>query len=697
VATIGGLAMSNKNKKPPPIQLPKDAISRVDLGDAFAEHDKVLQKQPSLVFVKTPAIEVAMRGASSKCFFIGRRGTGKTAITFYIATNQPKSSFQLHPQLFVPTSREYDLDKLRDTRQQYFKSLVNCFKRAILLEVVSFWTKKAMLGFQRLGPMLTRERNNIENETFDTRLLSFLDDTFAALENKQDKQWVKHINRAKEISEEMDKLIEKREASRVTLMIDKIDEAWDGSDKAVVFLMGLMHACVELNASSGSVRPLLFLRENIFERVRQIDNEFMRLETSIVSLDWTQEQLLEVVERRLNAPFTGKLPLHGETWDHFFESLNDESSRHFVFTYCQERPRELVFCSIGIEAAKSHMRDKVAIEDLQEARQKFSESRLKDLSDEYSENYPQIGLVLSRFYGLGQFWTLQGIDSFIKRLLVDNQTKDVCKKWIFQYTAPERFLHLMYSIGFMGIGDKDSPQYRPLGAGTGSLPSMDEMAHIVVHPSYVDALRLRNVVMNTLGDDFVLTNEGIVLDLPEGINLDTYSASLTRLESQLKDLPRGTTGANTFEDIVGEIITLSFYRSLSNVQDKVREVAGCVIRDWIASNTATHGFWEMVRLRYHSTQVVWECKNYDDLKAEDFQQVHYYMTKAIGYFVVIAFRGEMSRHYFDHIKRINSEANGLVLLLTERDLLTFIRQARNGKTKETHIQEIYDKTVREIS
>ena len=93
-------------------------------------------------------------------------------------------------------------------------------------------------------------------------------------------------------------LVKDGTALRITLLIDRIDEAWDGTDKAVVFLMAMMHACIELNASSKSLRPLLFLRENIFERVRQIDNEFSRLETSVVSLDWTRELLLEVIERR---------------------------------------------------------------------------------------------------------------------------------------------------------------------------------------------------------------------------------------------------------------------------------------------------------------------------------------------------------------------------------------------------------------
>jgi hypothetical protein len=250
------------------IRLPKDALSSVDLGDAFAEHDKVLHKQPAVVFVRTPAIEVASTPSSSKCFFVGRRGTGKTAITFYLMTNQSRTTFQIHPQVFVPSGLADDVERLRDTRQRYFKSLVSCFKCAMQLEVARLWMQKYFLNPHKLGPALARQRNHIDDEDFDTRLLTFMDEIFTTLDRANDKQWVKQINRTKELANDMEKLVDKREVPRLTLLIDKIDEAWDGSDKAVVFLMGLMHACVELNATSAAVRPLLFLRENIFERVR---------------------------------------------------------------------------------------------------------------------------------------------------------------------------------------------------------------------------------------------------------------------------------------------------------------------------------------------------------------------------------------------------------------------------------------------
>ena len=38
----------------------------------------------------------------------------------------------------------------------------------------------------------------------------------------------------------------------------------------------------------------------------------------------------------------------------------------------------------------------------------------------------------------------------------------------------------------------------------------------------------------------------------------------------------------------------------------------------------------------------------------------------------------------------------MVLLLTEKDLRVFIRQAIKGKVREDHINEIFDRTIRAI-
>lgn len=680
-------------KSKPHIQLPKDALNRVHLGHSFAEYD-LIRTKPQIT-VKTPALMVAEEAARSKCFFVGRRGTGKTAITYHFASSQ-RNSIQILPQVIVPSELDVKTEALRDTRQRPFRSLVAAFKRNLLDEVLSEWNAKNYLQLSNLPGVLARERNLIADFAFDFRLLKLMEEVIADLNSPQEKDWLRQIGRPKEMAKAMDHASEGR-GWDYTLLIDRIDEAWDGSDRAVLFLMALMHACVELTGSMLCVRPLLFLRENIFERVRRIDNEFARLETFVVSLDWSQALLVEFIERRLNLPFNTKLPLGGDTWDHFFEGAAE--SRKRVFEYCQERPRDvLTYCSFAIESAQSNRHTRVMIEDLQSARLSFSKSRLKDLGDEYAENYPQLQVVLSRFHGLGREFTIPGITDFVKKLLVDDEVKAHCSSWVYGYTTPERFIELLYDIGFVGISDGNDIQYRSVATRAASMPPISSGTHVVVHPSYADALSLQNVVVESLGAAVSLQSAGLLIDLPEAVSLDEYTKRLTNLENDLKTLPHGSESARQFEELLGELLKLCFFRSLTNVEPRVREVGGTSIRDWIAANVARSGFWEMVRQRYNATQIVWECKNYSELSSDDFHQIAYYMTKEIGRFAVVAFRGETKKHYYDHIKRIAGEKEGgIVLPLSENDLKVFIRQAKNGKIKETHIQEIYDRTVRAIS
>jgi hypothetical protein len=328
---------------------------------------------------------------------------------------------------------------------------------------------------------------------------------------------------------------------------------------------------------------------------------------------------------------------------------------------------------------------------------RFSDSRLKDLGDEYAENYPQIQLVLARFYGLGKEFTVSGIEMFIQKLLVDEEVKQACSRWLFNHTSPDRFMHLLYNIGFIGLKDGDDVTYRSLGPRSSSPPPVTSNTHALIHPSYVDALGLQDAVIHTLERTIELRKAGLLVELPGSINLEEYRQRLEQLLEDLKTLPFGDDSAADYERISGEIIKLCFFRALTNVEQRVRDNHGRVIRDWIASNRATGGFWEMVRARYDATQVVWECKNYVDLSSDDFQQVAYYMTAEIGRFAILSFRGEMKNHYYEHIQRVARLTKGVILLLTDRDLQVFIRQAINGKVKEDHILELYDRTVRQIS
>jgi hypothetical protein len=610
--------------------LSRKSFGNAKLGQSFAEHD-LIRTNPSL-FVETPAIRSARDIDAGKTFYIGRRGTGKTAITFYLRDKFPKNTLILLPKLLSSADAFVSSDWDQRVRQKPFNTLVSSFVRAILDEAVAAWRRQGLFTFRSAdGSELTRERNNIEQFEFDLRLLNLVDEGFEYLKTGNAKEWLRFRNRPEKIATEITAEFGGQTRLQQFILIDRLDDEWDSTDKAVVLVMALMHACVEIRAATAAVRPIVFLRENVFDRVRELDSEFSRVETSLVSLDWTRELLRELVERRLNDGLIAKYAVDGSTWRAFFQGELDESQNR-VFDFCQYRPRDvLLYTSTALGLAQAHQRSQIYPEDLADARRSFSENRLKELADEYADNYPLLGIVLTRFYGLGTEYTIGSIDDFIKKLLVDKEVQEACRTWIYNFVAPDHFIQLLYNVGFWGHKQPDgSTRFKSSEAENSGNLAIAQDSTVVIHPSYIDGLQLQNRVITSLGETVSLRTSGLIFDVPESFSTASYRAKIEELSAELATIETGRPMARQFEDLIGEVIRLCFFRSLSNVQPRSRNYNGTVIRDWIASDRAQSGFWAIVREKYNATQILWECKNYGDLAADDFHQATYYMNDQAG-------------------------------------------------------------------
>lgn len=61
-------------------------------------------------------------------------------------------------------------------------------------------------------------------------------------------------------------------------------------------------------------------------------------------------------------------------------------------------------------------------------------------------------------------------------------------------------------------------------------------------------------------------------------------------------------------------------------------------RDVVATNQAHDGFWKRILDDYHSRHVLFEVKNYTDLKPDDYRQVLDYSGGPYGTFVSVVYR-----------------------------------------------------------
>lgn len=680
----------------PRITLPKDALTRIDLGDAFAESD-LLKRDPTL-FVKTPASVSALKDDGRKIFFVGRRGAGKTAIALQIMRTFKRAT-NIVPQVFDLISLPLDYENFHDTRQRPFKSLIASFERALLGELIRLWIVEKRFCWEQAGPTMRRDRGLIEDCDFDTRVLNVFGEVFEAYKKDNPKLWLRQISRTSDLTAEINEIANNNNF-RYAIILDRLDEAWSPSDSSILSLVAMMHAGVKLANSCEWIKPFLFVRENIYERARKKDNEFSRLETSVAFLDWSEDKLVELIERRCVKPFSTCPKIGGEAWGHFFEEAHDYSARHEIFTTAQHRPRDLIMmCAFAMEVAINHNHTVIDRHDISTAIERYSKSRLKDLGDEFSENYPNISLVLGRFYGLSTEFTLPAIEQFIQILLVQEAITKHCQPWMGDHSTPHQFVELLYGIGFLGIRRSGKINFRDAVTDAAYVPTIDSESTFKVHPTYVSALRLQDKVLGQLPSGSEVRDEGILRDLPEGISFDGYQEKLKELLDRLKKLPTGPESASEFEEIVGHVIRLCFFRSLNGLEKRSRSYDGRTIKDWISSNEAIEGFWARMRTDHAAKQVIWECKNYCELSSGDFHQVSYYMNDAVGRLAILVFRGkEIKKNYYGHADRVlHKDKKGLILVIRQNDLEVFIRQAIKGTPREAHISEIYTKTLREIS
>jgi hypothetical protein len=637
--------------------LPKGTLEKLSVGHPFSEYDPSLG-DPN-IYVMTPAFHAALNEDSGKYFFVGRRGTGKTALRIYCEVNAGQTR-AIIPEIFSPTSRLFEVELLRNSKKGPFRALVSAFKRVLFAEVILLWKEKHPTYVAVLPSAISRELEGACRDDFDTRALKAIQSVADAIAVEDDAALIQGNIATRALLEELKTF---QSGGSYTILIDSIDDYWDASDQALIYLTAFLHACLEFSAHLPWARAIMFLRENIFERVRARDSESSRLETSLAGLAWTPKQLLELVEKRLNRGVIAKFSLGGATWDAFFE--NGQAARSEIFEYCHHRPRDvLIYVSDAIDSAKENGHPRILLEDIEGARRKFSDNRLKDLGDEYAENYPQIALVLTKFYGLGRRFTLSGMEALIRGLLADNDVRRLCGSWIFENQAPELFIRLLYNIGFMGLEKPGKAvKFRALGPQDTVPPAIDSDVTIVVHKCYWDALELQDKLVQELPGMTELGRIGLVSELPGGIDPATYEDRLADLAERIESIPVGHLGARDFEVAIGDLLSLCFFRALDNFEERVRTVDGESIRDWIAGIRAQTGFWSVIRQRHNATQVIWECKNYHKLKAEDFQQVSYYLNDTIGKFAVIAFRGELEASYFPHIRRVASNEGKIILPL----------------------------------
>jgi len=199
--------------------------------------------------------------------------------------------------------------------------------------------------------------------------------------------------------------------TRVFLVFDRLDEGWVANfvTQSKSIIAGLLHASEHvLHKFDGRIRPLVFLREDIFSTFDINDKNKLREDCS-QSLRWSQEDIERLALTRVNfyAKSSGVAPM--DTLQDIFHEKEMRSRttpiKH-IYNRTMGRPRDMVaFLSKTFKAAKTDNlynleSDKIITKAIYNAEPSYSDYLYEELIDEWNTQNPQFRAYLAELENL---------------------------------------------------------------------------------------------------------------------------------------------------------------------------------------------------------------------------------------------------------------------------------------------------------
>jgi hypothetical protein len=408
----------------------------INFGKVSAERDDLLSKY----FYDNGVLKNVIASPSS-FLILGRKGAGKTAVFKYLAEN--KGSFITQNDILIPLSFEdynWNIHSLL-VNPEKAESLAykQSWKFVIIIEsikAINSWyedngksvpkeIEKANKLLEKLfdSPVpsiyqiigkkllsissfkLPKAGVDLEEGSFDSAEIGGGEISFEEVkENK---------NLQQSLSENIENLLNYLEKSlseikgiHVFICFDRIDEAWDDvsyvSSKRVI--AGLISAADSLTAQyKGLIRPIIFLREDIFEVLSINDANKLREDCGQL-LHWNKETIQKMLLARVNY-FAKEYGLsHFTELDLVFdkkEMRQRTKQINYILKRSMMRPRDVIaYLGKILDSMKEKMNDpfaeeKIAFdtidsESIYNAEPAYSEWLKQEILDEWSVQNPII-------------------------------------------------------------------------------------------------------------------------------------------------------------------------------------------------------------------------------------------------------------------------------------------------------------------
>ncbi|MHC4445396.1 MAG: P-loop ATPase, Sll1717 family [Planctomycetota bacterium] len=290
---------------------------------------------------------------------------------------------------------------------------------------------------------------------------------------------------------------------RVYITIDKLDENWIEDRLRYRIIRALIEAIREFNKVKNS-KIIIALRRDLIDRViRDIrDTGFQeeKYRSLYLHISWTPEQLLEILNRRIDLLVREQYTKHTVTYkDILPKNVDNIPIDDYITLRTLNRPRDIIhFFNSCIEHADGKAQFTAKIVKI--AEEKYSRERLRSLADEWQSNYPDLIHFTEILKKRNSSFTLNQInDQEIEDFCLEIATReDIPQGPLFKASInvandliePSEFRHLLayifYKVGLIGLKTESFTSTTFSYEGRDTLPPTEitELCHVTVSPMF---------------------------------------------------------------------------------------------------------------------------------------------------------------------------------------------------------------------
>lgn len=670
------------------------------LGSLTAEHDHSMLDSS---FLETPDYRTLIE-SNDKIIVVGRRGTGKSALTYRLEKDWSKNT-QIKNYVFKFAPAEDQVIGLKPLLAKFngeYKLIRAAVKIAwefsMLMEVVNNLSRhykyQKCRNSEKASAILKEFYESNKNIAFHLRKVISI-----SLKNKDspedaiaDMTDTLGLNILREtVSEFLE-----NSSIHIKILIDCLDEGYEPDVQGVSYTSGILQATLSVNNYFEKIRPVVFIRDNMYRAVAIKDPDYTRnIEGSALRLHWGEQELLYMTAARLKIVFGLEVEKDIKAWNLCtVGGISEKAGFKKCLRLTLYRPRDLIaLLNQSFYSASRRESSRISEDDVLETAKDISQARLDDLTKEYNKIFPSLNEVISVFKGYKSKFSLQEISDRLQNFIDSSDATEDWKRDMAFYETSEELVVSLHSIGFLGVRDKASDVYSFSHDGKNIGLDLGPESILHIHPCYQIALNLTEAGASESEAEEIHDDYEIHIS---SMSREQRNKKVGQLISRLHDMASGSEDAARFEEWCHDAISMIFAAELQNIRLKPNGYSA-QRRDIVGTISASKGVWNRINQDYGTRSVVFEIKNFSVLEPDHFRQLAAYLTDIYGRLGFIIYRSEQKEPSSDNelvwIREIYWKGgNKLIVLLSYKYLITFLEKIRNPQ-KHDAVNDILERML----